>query len=539
MENKQDQKTVALRFVAWKKKQFLLVVMLVVSAFNVKAQDTIIPFHYPGYEAHQLSSMIQMPDGEFLSTVLAFTQPNPNSYNVNYEGTIFYKVSLADFAIVDSLFIADSVGIYYMNVNNPIGDGCLRVWETHEADGNTYLRISHFDEDNLEGDPANDIVTFLCEGYGNVYLRISFIDSQNDLIVFYWDNQHVYSIARYGLDGTLKHSAQLPCFMEGGEFSQSPLTYYCVKRNDVLNIMLYMLDENFQIFNSYLIRTHFNEDVEYFEFSSSFTASYGATRLFPDGDDLVLFTPYVRDSVYPHFDNQGNFYGFFSDPDSISKGVAAAKIQLRTGQVTKVQRFNEAAVPSDSYRAENFGVTKMPDGGYLYAFQQTFVDDMFGVPLLVVVRLDSDLNVVWKRYSHPQFWDDYSYPLPVSCVMFEEGQDRGMAIYVAVANPKMNNLGGMIHLFIYDEGIVNVHEAEMFVRPYMFWPNPVSGLLHFSYSPDVQPKSIGIYDLQGRLVRLQSNVLESIDLQGLSSGQYVMKVTMEDGSVFTDKVVKE
>ena len=32
--------------------------------------------------------------------------------------------------------------------------------------------------------------------------------------------------------------------------------------------------------------------------------------------------------------------------------------------------------------------------------------------------------------------------------------------------------------------------------------------------------------------------LESLSMEGLAAGQYVMKVTMEDGKVFTDKVIK-
>jgi hypothetical protein len=30
-----------------------------------------------------------------------------------------------------------------------------------------------------------------------------------------------------------------------------------------------------------------------------------------------------------------------------------------------------------------------------------------------------------------------------------------------------------------------------------------------------------------------------LDMQGLAPGQYLMKVTLEDGKSFTDKVVKE
>ena len=59
------------------------------------------------------------------------------------------------------------------------------------------------------------------------------------------------------------------------------------------------------------------------------------------------------------------------------------------------------------------------------------------------------------------------------------------------------------------------------------------------YSPDVTPAQIEIYDLQCRLVRMQSKGLESVDMHGLIVGQYLMKVTMKDGKVYSDKVVKE
>ena len=61
--------------------------------------------------------------------------------------------------------------------------------------------------------------------------------------------------------------------------------------------------------------------------------------------------------------------------------------------------------------------------------------------------------------------------------------------------------------------------------------------MHFS--PDVQPKQIELYDLQGRLVRTQNNAYESIDLSQLPAGTYTMRVIMEDGKAYTDKVVKE
>ena len=80
---------------------------------------------------------------------------------------------------------------------------------------------------------------------------------------------------------------------------------------------------------------------------------------------------------------------------------------------------------------------------------------------------------------------------------------------------------------------------ETKLRPYLFYPNPAQNQLHLQFSPDVTPKTIELYDLQGRLVHTQRNGLESLNLQGLASGAYTMRVTLEDGKVFTDKIVKE
>ncbi len=92
---------------------------------------------------------------------------------------------------------------------------------------------------------------------------------------------------------------------------------------------------------------------------------------------------------------------------------------------------------------------------------------------------------------------------------------------------------------INDNGTNGTPEMDKYIRPYAYYPNPAQDQLPLQYSPDVQPACIELFDLQGRLVSKQSQGLDNIELQGLAPGQYVMKVTMEDGKTFTDKVVKE
>ena len=85
----------------------------------------------------------------------------------------------------------------------------------------------------------------------------------------------------------------------------------------------------------------------------------------------------------------------------------------------------------------------------------------------------------------------------------------------------------------------SLDEQGIAVRPYTYWPNPVHDELRLHYSPDVQPARIELYDLQGRLLHTQTQNLESIGLEGFAIGQYLMKVVLQDGKTFTDKVMKK
>ena len=103
-----------------------------------------------------------------------------------------------------------------------------------------------------------------------------------------------------------------------------------------------------------------------------------------------------------------------------------------------------------------------------------------------------------------------------------------------------NNYGlpEVFYLFVNDDYDA-LDEQDIIIRPYTFYPNPAQSELHLIYSPDVQPARIELYDLQGRLLQTQTQNLESIGLEGLAAGQYLMKVTLKDGKTFTDKVAKE
>jgi hypothetical protein len=74
--------------------------------------------------------------------------------------------------------------------------------------------------------------------------------------------------------------------------------------------------------------------------------------------------------------------------------------------------------------------------------------------------------------------------------------------------------------------------------PYRFYPNPVSDRLNIHYSPDVTPKAVELYDLQGRLVHTQYCNLENVNMADLPAGTYTLRVILEGGVGYTEKVIK-
>ena len=206
-------------------------------------------------------------------------------------------------------------------------------------------------------------------------------------------------------------------------------------------------------------------------------------------------------------------------------------------QVTKRRRDNHRNLKSVFFYDEQnkpspygdiIGFEEGTDGFFYLAF----VTNVEQSKRIQIVKLDSDLNVVWQRFC----MEDYNYG---GCFMKMLG-DGGIAITgQETERDTLSQEPSRCFIVVMDEDWLEVGERDTPIRPYAFYPTPAQDRLRLNYSPDVKPAQIELYDLQGRLVRSQGSGLESFNLQGLAPGQYVMKVTMADGTTFTDKVVKE
>ena len=151
---------------------------------------------------------------------------------------------------------------------------------------------------------------------------------------------------------------------------------------------------------------------------------------------------------------------------------------------------------------------------------------------IIVTKTDKDANIIWQRCYQA---DTQKLFKPYSITATNDG---GCLVTGGWRIPNQY-IANIFVLKFFADGSLSVPEMEEFVRPYNFYPNPAKEQLYMQFSPDVQPAQIELYDLQGRLVRSQSKAFESIDMSQLPAGTYTLRVTMEDGKTYSDKVVKE
>ena len=539
------------------KKQFLLLVFaLAATALNAQVWNSI-PDDYGEDGVYCISPMnkiMQQRDGNIIvPACFAISYHDGGHLLPTYVGDVFYKLSPFPLTMVDSVFepVTDTVWPpYFLFARDPQGEGNIRATIKYDEEkDSTFLVISHFSDDSFYINHDEDILSPL--GGGRLYDRQSgyMIDCRGDLIMKYWSSGYdsVY-MARFGLDGTLKHKAPLPSILNDAYnmdvLDESPLQYWQWREytNNGFDSVNFLIDDNlaffemdsaFQINSTTFINNLLDLEVvwcdsfghviyarEYLEFNSN-------TRVIPvDGNDLLVAAQYTHDTVLG------------PDPE---RGVAIAKYDRHTAERKALIVFND--YPGEAYVANCWGLKQMSDGTVYFFYREK------GYPAqgFVVVKMDTDLNIEWKRWYKTSPLDLYPLHRPI-LYEDENGEEKGIAwVGTGVrageepAGPGQTGKTDLVLLLYSHDGPVGVSEssAEVYMRPYSFYPNPAKSQINMQFSPDVQPAQVELYDLQGRLVRLQRNAFEHVDISALSAGTYLMRVTLTDGQVFSDKVVKK
>ena len=506
-----------------KKHLLLFVFAIVASALQAQNNDMYSIMHneWAGH-TYSYAGVMQQRDGNFIIDGLVIENLEND---INPLGSIFYKISPTSFTISDSLFIADTALTFCRSFQNPNGEGNIRSrFEYHADCDSCFLRISHFPDNDLHTNPDEDIVVPVCENYATG--GVSIVDCRGDLILQYYKQidvlHHNAYKARFGTDGTLKHQALVfeNEIYGGGPLQmlkESPLKYFQwgfaeTYSGSWQNLIVYTFDSLFQS-NPIIINSLINSPNEYLYVD-------GDTRvILADGDNVLVAAKYVYEVNHSH-------------PWEYEYGVVVVKYDIRTLQKKGYIVFND--YQGNSNRGKCLGINRMTDGTVYFLYKE----DGYSEDSFVAVKMDTDLNVEWKRFCKTD--NLIIGGLQESPILYndEYGEEKGIA-WLGDDIRIGSNIYGRIFLYLNHDGMVGTNEIGIEVRPYTYYPNPVKEQLLMQFSPDVQPAQVELYDLQGRLVRTRSKAFESIDLSQLPAGTYTMRVTLEDGETYTDKVVKE
>lgn len=495
-------------------KRLIIIFALLVLVGTIKAQtyDSIAHHEVGWYDLDMRDDMIQLRDGSILVHVQLFNVDEQGNYAGDY-GNMFYKISRYDAVIMDSVFIEDNDLNYFLLKRNPFEDDNVFAKLVRDLENcRTDLCIRFFDDD-LNFKPEKEIWVPISDTLFPPLCDAYMMDEQGDIILYYSISEGNVFV-KVGLDGTVK--------------SQSPLI-----PNSSFPIWYYVSGQRMDVFS------HSPTKYAFWGYDDNIT------KLLVYGLDSSLNPTEV---LLPDDVPSGFYYDFGAkdrvldwDKDGFLVASRYEKLQGNTDgvRVTHYDKHSLLAKNTCYFLSQPqsklgcafpFGLAKTNDDNMYFAYcTQDPTSGNFGNPWgqVSVVKMDADFNIIWQRFClEPSGYSRVGSDLAVL--------DGGG---VAVGGVIYGRPPELFFLVFDDEGW-NINETKVQIRPYTYYPNPVKDELHLQYSPDVQPAKIELYDLQGRIVHTQSQGLGSVNMQGLASGQYLMKVTLENGKVFTDKVAK-
>ncbi len=263
--------------------------------------------------------------------------------------------------------------------------------------------------------------------------------------------------------------------------------------------------------------------------------AYSGADILPLDDTTLLFSMKTDEHWYQWWPEPIDTNIFITDPSAV---LFKTDLEGNMRDYCVIKSYNDSieVVPWVC----SVGITKanVPGRKDIYHCCYSQYSDLCENPnTLTLTKLTDDFEILWqKSYTVPEVYLEAHHLMVTS--------DGGCLVVGSVTRGcnqpySQGERNEWFALKLNPDGTVGMNEGGIEVRPYAFYPNPVKEQLHMQFSPDVQPVQVELYDLQGRLVRTQSKAFENIDMSQLPAGTYTLRVTLEDGKVYTDKVVKE
>lgn len=494
-----------------KKDIIITAIFFLIALGHATAQSLDSIAHHDVGNVVEMRNMMELRDGNILANCQLFWIDE--EWNSGDLGNRMLKVSPDGPEFLDSLFLENADLNHFLLERNPIGDDNIYAYAERDLENNhTDLRICFFDDD-LVFKPDNELRIPLCDSVFSPCRDGYCIDKDGNITVALKMNDvGSYNLYRVGLDGTIKARASYnldtfpfdwnPYMNNLWIFNEEPLEFGLVgyeKTNLVMKIHVVVFDEQLNLAED-LTPDGAPNGIEY---------QGGYNDMVVDGGDGT----FLLSSRW--FDSQ------------LGKGVRVTRYDKST-QEPLYTAFFDTKMYGNASGGWAFPIYMVQaDNGDVYFTYSTQDHSLVGQ--IAVVRMDHDLNVIWERFCLEP--TGYTREGEVAVLM-----DNGI---FAVGGYMLDEPSQQVFFLFLDNNGVGVDEHADLLRPYAFYPNPVKEVLSIHYSPDVKPEYVEIFDLQGKRVGSQRNDLESIYTAELPSGVYSVRVTLEGGKIYTDKIVKQ
>ena len=489
-------------------KKSILLIVIVLATYLTKAQSHAALENYSfGRYLQYMENMTQMRDGNILTSTRLFNIDSlgPSSHY----GYGFLKLDREDASVMDSLIMpVDYVGFCLLEPH-PSGEGYILANRVYDfMTESCFMKIRYFDENLVFHDEEEVTVPLIDTVPGGMDV---FALEEGSFIMMGSMMDGAHTFQRFGFDGTLMDRKVYPdstcSYTESRNikvWNEFPREYVFTGYNAYTSHCSYfVLDSLLDLKETIELNEH---TPQYPNVWFKANANNKVERL--DDSTYLLATKYEKENI--------------SHPLH-KKGVQVTKRDKATHSNLKTVYFPLHIASNGNMAASPYVVdVKRTEEGYIYLAY----GDLSGMNRCSVVLMDADLNVLWQQYYLNLGHGDGLY-----CMRILDDGGLGLVGF-NVGNPRL-------FVLLISNDYEALEEQGITIRPYDYWPNPARDELRLRYSPDVQPKQIELYDLQGRLVRSQSAGLECLNMEGLAAGTYTMCVTLEGGMVFSDNVIKE
>ena len=505
-----------------------LIVLLVVSLPGWAQTLDSIAHHFPErLLGVDMRNMLALRDGTVVVNCQLFDSDEQFNYIGDY-GNLLYKVDPIGPHIIDSVFIEDHDLNFYLIERNPFGND--NIYATAVRDTNnlrTDLRISFFD-DNLNFKEDQEVCVPLLEGEVSRPLWDSYyLDPNGDILVHLYvsSTENMDHFFLVGLDGTMKAHSVTP----HGEISvnyRNGLDNMTAFNREPIEHCYFGARKTNWSFHVVLLDSLLNprEDLLLDDAPSGYKYDYGYNdqMIVEDGGTVLVTTRFAEKQ---NSDKNGVRVSRYDKEslNSIKTVFFKTWPMVQVGPVTFGCAFPIGLVTSD-------------DGSVYYAYSTQ--DPVAGhVGQIAVVRMDHDLNVIWERFC----LEPEGYSREASNIVLT---DDGIVAVCGYNHAIYNTTGTLVtppnffFLFLDNDG-VGLFESDAKMRPFFCYPNPVDDRFHVSYSPDVKPERVELFDLQGRLLRSQGNPTADIDMGNLPAGTYTVRISLDNGKTYSEMVMKK